>query len=121
MVAQVGFLVVAGNSFRCYFLTYHTSCAIVSVFWLQKEKVFGISVSKKDSILNVLNLNVTNFILVLVQIDLIKFKHSNCICSILTKTNTNLLHSNLIHSILHKIRHVILIVVHLGFFILQKQ
>ncbi len=51
MVAQVGFLVVAGKSFRCYFLTYHTSCAIVvvSVFWLQWEIVFGYSVSKKDS------------------------------------------------------------------------
>ncbi len=49
MVAQVGFLVVAGNSFRCYFLTYHTSSAIVSVFWLRREIVFGYSVSKKDS------------------------------------------------------------------------
>ncbi len=49
LVAQVGFLVVAGNSFRCYFLTYHTSCAIVSVFWLWREIVFGYSVSKKDS------------------------------------------------------------------------
>ncbi len=49
MVAQVGFLVVAGNSFRCYFLTYHTSCAVVSVFWLRQEIVFGYSVSKKDS------------------------------------------------------------------------
>ncbi len=52
MVAQVGFLVVVGKSFRCYFLTtYHTSCAIVSVFWLQQEIVFGYSVSKKDSYL----------------------------------------------------------------------
>ncbi len=49
LVAQVGFLVVAGKSFRCYFLTYHTSCADVSVFWLQQEIVFGYSVSKKDS------------------------------------------------------------------------
>jgi hypothetical protein len=32
LVAQVSFLVVAGNSFRCYLLTYHTSCAVVSVF-----------------------------------------------------------------------------------------
>ncbi len=51
MVAQVGFLVVVGNSFRCYFLTYHTSCAVVSVFWLRREIVFGYSVSKKDSYL----------------------------------------------------------------------
>ncbi len=42
------FLVVAGKGFRCYFLTYHTSCAVVSVFWLRQEKVFGYSVSKKD-------------------------------------------------------------------------
>ncbi len=32
LVAQVNFLVVAGKSFRCYLLTNHTSCAIVSVF-----------------------------------------------------------------------------------------
>ena len=51
LVAQVGFLVVAGKSFRCYFLTYHTSCAVVSVFWLRREIVFGYSVSKKDSYL----------------------------------------------------------------------
>ncbi len=43
------FLVVAGKSFRCYFLTYHTSCAVVSAFWLWREIVFGYSVSKKDS------------------------------------------------------------------------
>ncbi len=49
MVAQVRFLVVEGKSFRCYFLAYHTSCAVVSVFWLQREIVFGYSVSKKDS------------------------------------------------------------------------
>ncbi len=49
LVAQVGFLVVAGKSFRCYFLTYHISCAVVSVFWLRREIVFGYSVSKKDS------------------------------------------------------------------------
>jgi hypothetical protein len=47
----VGFLVVAGKSFRCYFLTYHTSCAVVSVFWLRWEIAFGYSVSKKDSYL----------------------------------------------------------------------
>ncbi len=45
------FLDVAGNSFRCYFLTYHTSFAVVSVFWLQREIVFGYSVSKKVSYL----------------------------------------------------------------------
>ncbi len=43
------FLDVAEKSFRCYFLTYHTSCAVVSVFWLWGEIVFGYSVSKKDS------------------------------------------------------------------------
>ncbi len=45
------FLVVAGNSFRCYLLIYHTSCAVVSVFWLWQEIVFGCTVSKKDSYL----------------------------------------------------------------------
>jgi hypothetical protein len=34
-----------------YFLTYHTSCAVVPVFWLRREIVFGYSVSKKDSYL----------------------------------------------------------------------
>ncbi len=52
------------------------------------------------------------FVLVLVQIDLIQFENSNCIRSIWTKTNTNLLHTNLIHSILRKIGHLIQIVVH---------
>ena len=52
------------------------------------------------------------FVLVLVQIDLTQFEFSNCIKSICTKTNTNLLHTNSIHSILRKIRHVIQIVVH---------
>ncbi len=52
------------------------------------------------------------FVLVLVQIDLIQFEFSNCVRSICTKTNTNLLHTNLLHSILHKIEHVIQIVVH---------
>jgi hypothetical protein len=42
---------VVGNSFRCYLLTYHTSCAVVSVFWLRREIVFGFTVSKKDSYL----------------------------------------------------------------------
>ncbi len=45
---QISFLVVAGNSFRYYLLTYHTSCAVVSVFWLRQEIVFGCTVSKKD-------------------------------------------------------------------------
>ncbi len=52
------------------------------------------------------------FVLVLVQIDLIKFENSNCIRSIWTKTNTNLLHTNLIHSMSRKIVHVVQIVVH---------
>ncbi len=49
MIAQVSFLVVAGNRFRWYLLTYHTSCAVVSVFWLRWEIVFGCTVYKKDS------------------------------------------------------------------------
>jgi hypothetical protein len=49
LVAQVSFLVVAGKRFRCYLLTNHASCAIVSVFWFQREIVFGCTVSKKDS------------------------------------------------------------------------
>ncbi len=40
-----------GNSFRCYLLIYHTSCAIVSVFWLRQEIAFGCTVSKKASYL----------------------------------------------------------------------
>jgi hypothetical protein len=48
-VAQINFLVVAGNSFRCYLLTYHTSCAVVTVFLVRGEIVFGCTVSKKDS------------------------------------------------------------------------
>jgi hypothetical protein len=52
------------------------------------------------------------FVLVLVQIDLIQFENLNCIRSICTKTNKNLLHTNSIHSILHKIGLVIQIVVH---------
>ncbi len=52
------------------------------------------------------------FVLVLVQIDIIHFEHSNCISSAWTKTNTNLLHSSSIHSISRKIGHVIQIVVH---------
>ncbi len=52
------------------------------------------------------------FVLVLVQIDLIQFEYLNCIRSICTKTDKNSLHTNWIHSILHKIRHVLQIVVH---------
>ncbi len=59
------------------------------------------------------------FVIVLVQIDLIQFEFSNCIRSICTKTNTNLLHTHSIHSILRKnwtilrkIGQVIHIVVH---------
>jgi hypothetical protein len=52
--------------------------------------------------------NVSN----LVQIDLIQFEFSNCIRSICTKTNTNLIHTNSLHSISHKIGYVIQIVVH---------
>jgi hypothetical protein len=50
-VTQISFLVLAGNSCRCYLLIYHTSCAIVSVFWLRQEIVFGCTVSKIDSYL----------------------------------------------------------------------
>jgi hypothetical protein len=59
------------------------------------------------------------FVLVLVQIDLIQFVNSNCIRSICTKFDTNLLHTNSLHSILrknwiisHKIGHMIQILVH---------
>ena len=52
------------------------------------------------------------FVLVLVQIDLIQFENSNCIRSICTKTNSNLLRTNSLHSISRKIEHVIQIVVH---------
>ena len=51
------------------------------------------------------------FVLVLVQIDLIYFEHSNCISSTSTKTNTNSLHSRSIHLISLIIGHVIQIVV----------
>jgi hypothetical protein len=44
-------MVVAGKSFRCYLLTNHTSCAVVSVFWYWRVIVFGCTVSKKDSYL----------------------------------------------------------------------
>ncbi len=53
-----------------------------------------------------------DFLLVLIQIDLIQFEKSICIRSIWTKTNTNSVHTYLIHSISRKIGHVIQIVVH---------
>ncbi len=59
------------------------------------------------------------FASVLVQIDLIQFVNSNCIRSICTKFDAHSLHTNSLHSILHKnetilhkIGHVIQIVVH---------
>ncbi len=52
------------------------------------------------------------FVLVLVQIDLIHIELSNCISSTWTKTNTNSLHSRSIHSISPKIGHATQIVVH---------
>ncbi len=68
--------------------------------------------------LNVSNLNVMNFVLVLVQIDLIHFEHSICISSNWIKTNTNplvQLQLKLIHkvdTISCKIGHVIQIIPH---------
>ena len=41
-------------------------------------------------------------VLVFIQVELIQIECSKCIRSIIAKTNTNLLHSNLIHSILRK-------------------
>ncbi len=52
------------------------------------------------------------FVLVLVQIDLIHFEHTKCISSTSFKTDTNPLHSRLIHTILCKIGHVIHIIPH---------
>jgi hypothetical protein len=52
------------------------------------------------------------FVSTSIQINLIQFEFSNCIRPICTKTNTNLLHTNSLHSILRKIGHVIQIVVH---------
>ncbi len=52
------------------------------------------------------------FVLVLVQIDLIHFEHTNCIISTSFKINTNPLHLRSIHTILCKIGHVIQIVPH---------
>jgi hypothetical protein len=45
-----------------------------------------------------------------VQIDLIHFEHTKCICSTSIKTNTYLLHLRSIHTISCKIGHVIQIV-----------
>ncbi len=52
------------------------------------------------------------FVLVLVQIGLIRFEHSICISSNWIKMNTNPLHSLLIHTISRKIGDVIQIVAH---------
>ncbi len=46
-----------------------------------------------------LHLECNKFVLVLVQVELIHFDCSKCIRLFSTKTNTNLLHSNSIHSI----------------------
>ncbi len=50
------------------------------------------------------------FVLVLVQIDLIHFEHTKCISSTNIKTNTYSLHLRSIHTISCKIEHVIQIV-----------
>ncbi len=47
------------------------------------------------------------FVLVLIQVELTQIECSKCIRSILNKTNTNLLHSNLIHSISRKNRMIL--------------
>ena len=52
------------------------------------------------------------FVLVLVQIDLIHFEHTKSISSTSIKTNTNPLHLRSIHTISCKIGHVIQIVPH---------
>ncbi len=52
------------------------------------------------------------FVLVLVQIDLIHFERTKSISSTSFKTNTNLLHLRLIHTIWCKIGHMIQIVPH---------
>ncbi len=49
-----------------------------------------------------IDLECNKFVLVLVQVELIQFECSICIRSIWAKTNTNLLHSNSIHSISRK-------------------
>ncbi len=40
LVAQVSILVVAGKGFRCYLPTDHTSFAVVSDFWFQQSLLF---------------------------------------------------------------------------------
>ncbi len=81
-----------------YYNLYHVSYLREIVQFLRKVECIQFECNK--------------FVLVLVQIDLIHFEHSNCISSTWTKTNTNPLHSRSIHSILGKIEHVIQIVVH---------
>jgi hypothetical protein len=48
LVAQVNFWLWR-ETFRCYLLTNHTRCAVVSVFLFWREIVFGCTVSKNDS------------------------------------------------------------------------
>ncbi len=89
-------------------LVLHTNgCTTICITWPILREIIRFS-REIECIKFVCN----EFVLVLVQIDLIQFENSICIRSIRTKTNTNLLHTNLIHSILHKIGHVMQIVVH---------
>ncbi len=81
-----------------YYNLYHVSDLRETVRFLHKIECIEFECNK--------------FVLVLVKIDLIQFEYSNCISSTWTKTNTNSLHSNSIHSILSKIGHRIHIVVH---------
>jgi hypothetical protein len=79
---------VAGNSFRCYLLLiYHTSCAIVSVFWFRREIVFGCTVFKKDSYL----------------VSLIEKEFASKCCVYFVRSNTLLLCNSLlcIHLLYH--------------------
>jgi hypothetical protein len=90
-----------GTHFRyklMYYNLYHVSDLRKIVWFLRKIECIEFECNK--------------FVLVLVQIDLLHFQHSNCIGSTWIKTNTNPLHSRLIHSILLKIGHVIQIIVH---------
>jgi hypothetical protein len=49
-----------------------------------------------------IDLECNGYVLVFIEVELIPFVCSKCIRSVLTKTNTNLLHLNLIDSISHK-------------------
>ncbi len=95
------FRIFFGARFRyksMYYNLYHVSDLRKIIQFLRKIKCIEFECNK--------------FVLVLVQIDLIHFEHSNCISSTLTKTNINSLHSRSIHSISRKIGHVIQIVEH---------